>query len=118
MFFETISVSPWCLAACWSRPLISSGRSIIRPSMALLAQHVAEQHPLLAVEALELHRLDRREVVAAGGDADPGQQGVDAKALHVGRLLHDVLARQVVAALLEDLGDGRAHRVAVDVENA
>ena len=46
----------------------------------------------------------------------PGQQHRQLQVLNVGRLRHDVLARQVVAALLEDMDQGHRDIVAIDVE--
>src|SRR4051794_6327126 len=68
------------------------------------ADHVAHQLPALAVELLELHLLDREEIGRAGIDLDARQQHRHFEVLEVGRLLHDVLARQIVAALLQHLG--------------
>ncbi len=48
-------------------------------SAALGVHHVAEQLPGLALEALQLHRLDRVEVGGAGADEDAWQQQRHAK---------------------------------------
>src|SRR5690349_16470938 len=115
-----ISTAPWWRSAWRSSSLTSSGRSIIRPcivasssrpSLLLVRDHLAEELKLLAVEALELHRLDRCVVARAGADGDAGQQRLHAEALQARGLLHDVLARQGVAALLEHLLEGGRHRV-------
>src|SRR3954469_25676271 len=102
--------------------LPSSGMSLIKPTLrrllfvprALLvrADYLAEQLVFLAVEALQLNRLQGRVVVRPGGDGDAGEQRIDAKALHRRGLLHDVLAGQVVAALLEHLHERLRHGVA------
>src|SRR5260221_14113870 len=114
--FETISTAPWWRSACRIIWLICSGVSIIRPciffllrrtEILLTAHHVTEEPPLLAVEALQLHRFERRVIVRAGVDDDSRQQRIEAQVFPVRRLLHDVLARQLVARLLEHLVQGR-----------
>src|ERR671931_2523137 len=124
--FVTSSTAPWWRSAWRTSSLTSSGRSIIRPSIVtssssrpsllLVRDHLAEELELLAVEALELHRFDRREVARAGADGDAREQRLDAEAFQTRCLLHDVLARERIAALLEHLLKRRRHRVAVDVE--
>src|SRR5919204_4887744 len=124
--FVTSSTAPWWRSAWRMSSLTSSGRSIIRPSIVtssssrpsllLVRDHLAEELELLAIEALELHRFDRREVARTGADGDAREQRLDAEALQTRRLLHDVLARERVAALLEHLLERGRHRVAVDVE--
>src|SRR5437763_12760267 len=124
--FETISTAPWWRSACRISWLIESGMSIIRPCIVtassrgprslLVRDHLAEELELVAVEALELHRFDRRIVVRAGADRDTRQQRIDAEALQARRLLHDVVAGEVVTALLQHLLERRRYRVAVDVE--
>src|SRR5258706_8336156 len=123
--FETISTAPWWRSAWRISWLICSGVSIIRPCICFLlrrteilltAHHVTEELPLLAVEALQLHRFERRVIVRAGVYQDARQQRLEAQVLHVGSLAHDVLAREVVAALLQHLRERRANGVAVDVE--
>src|SRR6185503_6174509 len=69
----------------------------------LFAHDFAETHPLRAVEARQLHRLDRREVGGAGVDLDAGQQAIGREVLQAGRLLHHIRPRQVVAGLFENL---------------
>src|SRR5262249_6794735 len=75
----------------------------IRGSGALAVQDVAEQLPVLALEARQLRRLDRIVVGRAGVDRDARQQQRRLELLVVGRLFHDVLTGQVVAALLKRL---------------
>src|SRR5262252_3656284 len=79
-------------------------------------EELAEQHPVLAVEAAELHLLDRKEVVRARVDPDAGQQHGESEAIDARRLLHDVGSRQVVAALLQYVHERLRHGVAVGVE--
>src|SRR5438045_1151259 len=98
------------MSSCWSiiRPCMGSASSRFRLScrglrrrrscptqasttycrLLLARDHLAEQLELLAVEALELHRLDRREVAGARVDGDARQQGLDAEALEARGLLH------------------------------
>src|ERR1700730_6496213 len=59
---------------------------------------VAEAFPGLALEPHELNRGDRRKVGGAGVDLDAGQQAAEFQVFDAGRLLHDVLAREIVAA--------------------
>ena len=80
-------------------------------------QHLAEQHPALAVEARELQLLERIEVGRTGVDLDPGQQHRQLEILEAGGLPHHVLARQLVAALLEHLHQGLRGTVAIHVED-
>ena len=56
------------------------------------AQHVAEQLPGLPVEALQLHLLDRREVVRRRIELDARQQHRQLEVVKARGLLHDVLA--------------------------
>src|SRR5438270_14001760 len=63
----------------------------------------AEQLPALAVELHHLHLLVDAVVVQPGVDLHAGQRQARGIALDAGDLLHDVLAREVVAALLEPL---------------
>src|SRR3954463_15074572 len=76
------------------------------------AQDLAEQFPSLALELLQLNLRDRREVGRAGVDLDAGQQATEFKPLDVGRLFHDVLTREVIAARLEDVDKSLRHGVA------
>src|SRR5437588_754717 len=78
---------------------MSSGRSIIRPcivasssrpSLLLVRDHLAEELELVAIEALELHRFDRRVVALPGADGDARQQRLGPEALEARGLLHDV----------------------------
>src|SRR4029077_19123523 len=64
-------------------------------------QQVAEQIPALAVKSRHLHLLDRREIGRAGVGDDARKQHRHRDAMQIRDLFHDVLARQLVAALLE-----------------
>src|SRR3954462_11492381 len=78
--------------------------STARGSVADLAvDDVAEQSPRLAIELHQLHLLDREEIIRAGIHLDPGQHHLGREILEVGGLPHHVFARQVVAALFENL---------------
>src|SRR2546421_9499862 len=83
---------------------------------------LAERGPALAVELGELLLLDGGMVGRARVDLDPGQQERELDVLEVLRLPENVLAAQVVAALLEDqrhrLGRRVAEGVALVVERA
>src|SRR3954453_2021934 len=76
------------------------------------ADHVSEQLPLLALELLELKLADRREIGRRGVDLDARQQRLGAEVLQARRLLYDVLAREIVAALLQDLNQRLGHGIA------
>src|SRR5262249_8982584 len=76
---------------------------------------VAEQMPRLAVELHQLHLLDRKEVVRTGVDLDARQHHVAGEILEICRLLHDVFARQIIAALPEQMDQGLRRCVTVDV---
>src|SRR6185312_15135010 len=79
-------------------------------------QHVAEELPGLAVELGELLLLDRVVIGRAGVDLDTRQQHGGLEPLEVRRLLHHVLAREIVTALLQHLHHRRRFVVAEDVE--
>ena len=66
-------------------------------------QQVAEQLPALAVEFCELHLPDRAEIGRRRVDLHARQHHRQLEILDVGRLPHDVLAGEIVAALLEHL---------------
>src|SRR5690348_7172664 len=100
---ETISVSPWFTAACRNSDDTASGIDIMRPFMAASLDDLAVRHPTRAVEPRELLGLEREEVVGPGVHLDPGARERQLQVLQVRRLLHHVLAREVVAALLEHL---------------
>src|SRR5690348_4821016 len=74
------------------------------------AEKLAEHLEPLAVEALQQHLLHRLVVVRAGVHVDALEQHRRMELLEVGGLLHDVLARQHVAALLQDLHHRLARR--------
>ena len=78
-------------------------------------QDRTEWNVALAVEAPHLGLLDRREIGRAGIDRDAGQQHRQFEIVQAGRLLHHVLAGQLVAALLQHLDGRRGNRLAVDV---
>src|SRR3984957_20140156 len=93
------------------------GACLMRALQALVAQIVgddgAEQVPLLALEPHHLQLLDRGEVGRPGVDLDARQQRVGLEILQARRLLHDVLAREIVAALLQHLHQRLRDAVAV-----
>src|SRR3954452_19241077 len=65
------------------------------------ADDLTEQVPLVALELHQLKLRDRSEVGRAGVDLDAGQQAAELQILDVGRLLHDVLSREIVTARLQ-----------------
>src|ERR1700754_1411064 len=70
--------------------------------MSVSRDHIAEQHVTLTVEANQPHLLDRTEVRGTGLQPDSRQQE-RRRQIEVGGLVHDVLPRQIVAALSENL---------------
>src|SRR5207249_12141108 len=77
---------------------------------------LAEERPALPVEPRELLLLDRVEVRRTRVDFDSRQEQRQREILDVRRLPHDVLAREVVAALLEDVHQPLRDRIRVDIE--
>src|SRR5262252_11015798 len=77
-------------------------------------QDRTEWNVTLAIEAPHLGLPDRREIGRAGIDRDAGQQHRQFEMLQVSRLLHHILAGQLVAALLEHLNGCGGDRLAVD----
>src|SRR6476469_7054546 len=67
------------------------------------ADDVSEPFPGFALELHQLQLRKRGEVAGAGVNLDAGQQPAEFKVLDARGLLHDVRARQVVAALLQYL---------------
>src|SRR5262245_58814788 len=76
----------------------------------------AEQLPALAVEAHHLLLLVDAVVVRRGVALDARQREVELDILQIGRLFQHVLARQVVAALLEHMDQELRGRIAIGVE--
>src|SRR5688572_28930631 len=77
---------------------------------------LAEEDPALAVELRELLLLDRGVIGRAGVDLDARQQQRELDVLQTRRLLHDVLAAQVVSRLLQHVHHRLGDRVAEGVE--
>ncbi len=65
--------------------------------------HVTKPHPAFAVELDQLLLGDRIILIRRGVELDPGQQQRQLQAFQARRLLEDVRARELVAALLENL---------------
>src|SRR5260370_40626886 len=65
------------------------------------ADDVAEPLPGFALKPHELQLRKRGKVAGAGVDLDARQQAAQLKPFYAGRLLHDVLAREIVATLLQ-----------------
>src|ERR1700730_3416971 len=76
----------------------------------------SEQHPALAVEALQLHLPDRMEIGRAGADENSRQHHRQLQIPEVLGLPHDVLPGEVVAALPQHLHQCLRGAVAVDIE--
>src|SRR5260370_4727934 len=66
-------------------------------------ENFTELLPACAGPSLELQLRPDHVVAVAGVDADAGQHGRQRDVLQRFRLLDDVVARKIVAALLEDL---------------
>src|ERR1700680_844474 len=67
---------------------------------------IVEQLPAFSVEAGLAHHLERLVVGWACVQRDPRQKPGKRDVMKVRRLMHDVLARKVVAALLEQIDQG------------
>src|ERR1700681_2137592 len=92
----------------WIAWSLDDERAALRSTVLFTRHQRSEQLPTLVLEPHHLQLLQRREVGRAG--LDPGARQVDADLeIEIGRLLHDVLAGEVVLALpqhlLEALGD-------------
>src|SRR3954447_16281853 len=94
----------------------SAATSLLGPDLS--ADYGPEQFAVIAVESRHLHLLDREIVARAGVDLDARQQHPEFEILEVARLLHDVLAREFVAALLEHVNHSLRQKIAVDAERA
>src|SRR5262245_43310783 len=73
----------------------------------------AEQFPALAVELHHLKLLVDAVVVGTGVDLHAGQAEIEHDVLQISSLLHDVLAREIVTTLLEDLHQELSGRIAI-----
>src|SRR2546422_11366961 len=90
-------------------------RSIVaRRSRERALDHVADRLPGIAVELHQPHLLDRVEVGRAGVDRNARKYDRTLVIPERRRLPHDVLTRQVVAALSQHLDQGFGRRVAED----
>src|SRR5580658_7182339 len=90
-------------------------RHIFPPALRCDRQNIAEARPGPAVPAHQLQRLDRMEVAGTGVDLDSRQQAGQFQILNIRRLLHDVLAAQIVAALLQGLNQRGRGVVGLDI---
>src|SRR6185437_5056074 len=101
---------PWFFvpARLWTLAAIGRAARAARPGRSL-----GQQDVFLAVEPREPHGLERAIVGRAGVHRDARQQHGEADVVHVGGGLHDVLARQVVAGILQHPYEGFGHVVAV-----
>src|SRR4029450_5026788 len=69
------------------------------------AHDLAKQLPGFALEPLQLNLRDRSKVGRRRVDLDARQQAAEFEVLDAGCLLHDVLAREIVAAGFQDLNE-------------
>src|SRR3984957_12107161 len=90
-----------------------SGRTRDASAADVAGDDLAEQIPFLALEFLQLELGDRGEVGGAGVNLDARQQAAELQIPHTGRLLHDVLAREIVAAVLQHVHEALRDGVAV-----
>src|SRR3569833_895240 len=104
-FSQNINKPPRALPAGASRIVGRMSAGDVR------GDHVAEQLPALTLEAHQLKLADRREIGRRGIDGDARQQHLGAEITQARRLLHVVLTREIVAALLEHLLQGLRHAI-------
>src|SRR3954466_12580638 len=83
---------------------------------ALVLEDRAEQFPALAVELHHLQLLVDAVIVRRGVGDDARQRQIELDVLEAGRLLHDVLAGEIVAARLEHVDQQLRGRIAVAVK--
>src|SRR6476659_6894629 len=98
------------MSSLWSMPArIEQRPEPLYPAMAgefplhLVTDEVAEGLPRPAIETHQAHLLQRTKIRRAGVDGDTRQQHRQREIVNVGRLAHDVLAAEVIAALLQDM---------------
>src|SRR5450631_4774785 len=82
-----------------------------RSASDVAADDVTEQLPPFALETLQLQLADRGKICRAGVDHHAGQKNFGAEILQVGCLFHDVLAGEIVTALLQHLYQGLGNAV-------
>src|SRR6185312_3557919 len=85
----------------------------LRSDASIALNDLGEIDPVLAVETRPHHAGDRVVVGGTGVDVDTRQQHCDMEVMKIGRLAHDVLARQVVATLFQYLHHSLRDRVGV-----
>src|SRR4249920_2953435 len=67
-----------------------------------VADNPAHRHPVLVIEPHDLELIDRRSTSRAGVHLHPGQQQGEVQVFDAQCLPHEVLAREIVAALLDN----------------
>src|SRR5690348_6696334 len=80
------------------------------------ADDVPKEMPGFALKLLQPELLDRSKVGCACLDRYARQQAVQLQALNTGSVLHDILTRQIITALLQHIRHGLSYRVAIDHE--
>src|SRR6201994_1142007 len=88
-------------AASWADASSFRGASDTRPDLLIPLLQLAKPLPALAVEAHELHLVDRHMIGRAGVDLDPREQHRQFEILYGVGVLEDVVGREVVAASLQ-----------------
>src|SRR5258707_1058194 len=83
-----------CAPGCGLAPADSR----LMPDLAV--DDLAEQAPAFAIEFHQLHLFDREKIPGAGVDPDTGQQHFTGEVVQARGLLHHVLPREIVTALL------------------
>jgi hypothetical protein len=106
---KLVAVLAWHAKVAWARDWVTDPSA-----MPVFAEDGADGLPTRAVETLHLHLLDREEVGCTGIDLDARQYHAGLQILEVRGFLHHVLARERVAALLENLNERLRHGIAVD----
>src|SRR6185437_16247621 len=98
------SLSPILRRSCGTSSICPRARSAQAEAFSLPSDRsirFVQQHPALAVEAQETHRLDALIIDRAVVELDARQHPRQHEMMQVRRLADDVLARQIVATLFQ-----------------
>jgi hypothetical protein len=76
---------------------------------------LTDRHPLLTIESMHDKLLDGPVVSRAGIECDSRQQTRRVETFHVARVIHQVLAAKVIAALLQYMAKGIGPRIGREI---